>query len=151
MIVGDLTNGYDLFIIRQILRLQSIELFNSLKVTIMKISEFLADEAILTELGERFARYRIDLQLTQAEVAEQAGISKRTVERIEAGASAQLSSIIRLLRVLDLLPGLETMLPESEASPMALLKQKGKVRKRVSSRRVDQVKEPQPWAWGDDT
>ena len=118
----------------------------------MKISEFLADETILTELGERFARCRLDRQLTQADVAEQAGISKRTVERIEAGASAQLSSIIRLLRVLDLLSGLEIMVPGKETSPMDLLKRKGKIRKRASSRQnADQVKEPQSWTWDDDT
>jgi len=118
----------------------------------MEITEFLADEVVLVELGERFARYRLDRQLTQAEVAEQAGISKRTVERIEAGASAQLSSIIRLLRVLDLLSGLEILLPETEVSPMDLLKRKGKIRKRASSRRnPDQVKESQPWSWDDET
>ena len=65
----------------------------------MKISKLLADDAILTEIGERVARRRLDLQLTQAEMAEQAGVAKRTVERIEAGASAQMSSIIRILRV----------------------------------------------------
>jgi len=54
----------------------------------MKISKTLADDAILAEIGERVTRRRLDLQLTQADVAEQAGVAKRTLERIEAGASA---------------------------------------------------------------
>src|SRR3989337_163751 len=101
----------------------------------MKISKLLADDAILAEIGERVARRRLDLQLTQAEMAEQAGVAKRTVERIEAGASAQMSSIIRILRVLDLLPGLDRMIPEVGPRPMDLLKRKSKVRQRASRRR----------------
>ena len=69
----------------------------------MNISKFLSDEAILAEIGERLTQSRLDLQLTQADVAEQAGIAKRTLERIEGGHSAQMSSMIRIFRVLDLL------------------------------------------------
>jgi len=72
----------------------------------MKISNLLADEAILAELGERITRRRLDLELTQAAVAEQPGITRRTLERIEARHSAQLSSLIRILRVQDGLTGL---------------------------------------------
>ena len=114
----------------------------------MKISNLLADDAILAEIGERVARRRLDLQFTQADVAEQAGVAKRTVERIEAGASAQMSSMIRILRVLNLLPGLDRMIPEAGPRPMDLLKRKGKVRQRASSRgRSDRSEEP--WSWDD--
>lgn len=115
----------------------------------MKISNALADDAILVELGTRLARRRLDLQLTQAEVAEQAGIAKRTLERIEAGASAQLSSLIRILRVLDALLGLDRMLPESGPRPMDLLKRKGKVRQRATRQREEKPAE-KPWIWDDD-
>ena len=114
----------------------------------MKISTGLADEAILSELGRRLARQRLDLQLTQAEAAAQAGVSKRTLERVEAGGSAQLSSLVRILRVLDALPHLENLLPEPGPSPMELLRRRGKTRKRASTRgRV--AKKHQPWTWDD--
>jgi len=112
----------------------------------MKISKLLVDDAILAEIGERVARRRLDLQLTQAEMAEQAGVAKRTVERIEAGASAQMSSIIRILRVLDLLPGLDRMIPEVGPRPMDLLKRKSKVRQRASRRRRSD-RPGKPWSW----
>lgn len=116
----------------------------------MKISKLLADDAILAEMGERVAHRRLDLQLTQAALAEQAGVAKRTVERIEAGASAQMSSIIRILRVLDLLPGLDRLIPAATPGPMDLLKRKGKIRKRASTHQ--QSNQPdEPWAWGNDS
>lgn len=112
----------------------------------MKISKILTDDAILAEIGERVARRRLDLQLTQAEVAEQAGVAKRTVERMEAGASAQMASVVRILRILDLLPGLDRMIPAAGPRPMDLLKQKGKVRRRASRRRQS-TQSGKPWSW----
>ena len=38
----------------------------------MKISDLASEEAILDELGRRIARRRLDLSITQAEVAERA-------------------------------------------------------------------------------
>jgi transcriptional regulator with XRE-family HTH domain len=55
----------------------------------------LTDKSILAELGGRLAQRRLELKLTQADLAEQAGVSKRTVERIEAGATTQMSTMIR--------------------------------------------------------
>lgn len=115
----------------------------------MNISNLLSDETILAEIGERIARHRLDKQMTQAQLAEQAGVSKRTVERVEAGASAQLATIVRIFRVLGLLPGLERMIPEPSPSPMDLLKRKGKQRQRASSPR-DNDEAEEPWSWGDD-
>lgn len=114
----------------------------------MRISKLLADEAILAEIGKRIARRRLDLQLTQADAAEQAGVAKRTLERIESGASAQMSSMIRILRALDSLPGLDRMIPEAGPRPMDLLKRKGKVRQRASKRRTSSQPE-KPWSWDD--
>ncbi len=129
----------------------------------MKISTLLADDAVLVEIGSRIARRRLELQLTQSALAEQAGIGKRTLERIEAGASAQLSNIIRIFRVLELVDGLNMFIPDVQSRPMALLKGKGKVRQRASKPRAveatgnqstekstAQIKEPQPWSWDDD-
>lgn len=115
----------------------------------MNINKLLADEAILAEIGKRVARRRLDLSVTQADVAEQAGVSKRTVERLESGASAQMSSFIRVLRVLDLLPGLEQMIPEAGPSPLALLRNKGKERQRASKRRPSE-QTGKAWSWSDD-
>ncbi|MGA9575145.1 MAG: helix-turn-helix domain-containing protein [Lysobacterales bacterium] len=115
----------------------------------MKIIPLMTDDAVLSELGERLAARRIDLQMTQANLADQAGIAKRTLERMEAGHSSQLSSLIRVLRVLDVLPGLDKLVPETGPRPMDLLKRQGKPRQRASGKRSSK-KSTGPWNWNDD-
>jgi len=109
----------------------------------------MTDDAVLEEIGRRLGRRRLALQLTQAKLAEQAGVSKRTVERVEAGVGAQTLSLVRILRVLDLLQGLDQLIPETGPRPMDLLKLKGKERQRASSRRTAN-QTGKTWSWGDD-
>ena len=117
----------------------------------MNIQGMLSDDAILIELGNRIARQRLDMGYTQAMLAEQAGVSKRTLERLEAGASTQLTSFIRILRVLELLHGLDQLLPAQGPSPMALLRGKGKAPQRVRPSTAAGIQEPGvPWQWGDE-
>ncbi|WP_319524111.1 helix-turn-helix domain-containing protein [uncultured Desulfosarcina sp.] len=112
----------------------------------MKINKIMTDEAILEALGKRLSRQRIDMQLTQADLAHEAGVSKRTVERIEAGYSSQTANLIRICRVLDLVSGFEQWLPETGPSPMEMVKIKGKVRKRASSKRKKRTPDNN-WSW----
>lgn len=112
----------------------------------MKITGLLTDDAVLAELGARIAGRRVELQLTQAAVAEQAGIAKRTLERMEAGQTSQLATLVRVLRVLDAASGLDSLIPEPGPRPMDLLKRKGKVRQRASGKRVAKPT-AKPWRW----
>ena len=118
----------------------------------MELTADLTDSAVLQELGMRLERRRIDARLTQAELATQAGISKRTLERIEAGSSTDFVMIIRVLRTLKLFIGLQNLVPDLPQSPMALLKVKGRERKRVGRPRNLGVADGtptslHPWHW----
>lgn len=117
----------------------------------MKDSRYVSESAELQALGSRLAAQRLALDLTQAQVAEQAGVSKRTVERLEAGAvSTQLSAFLRICRVLGLHDRLELLVPEPAVSPVAQLKLKGRTRKRASGQPDDRgVREPtsKRWIW----
>ena len=108
----------------------------------------LGDDAILAELGARLASVRLSRNLTQAELAREAGVSKRTVERIEAGQSAQLTSFIRVLRSLELVERLETLLPPAGPGPMDLLRRAGKAPQRATGRASTSNT---PWTWGDES
>lgn len=116
----------------------------------MEIDKQTAPDAVLAELGVRIARRRIELGVTQAQAASQAGVGKRTVERIEAGADTQLSTLIRLLSVLDLSEHLDQLVPAARISPMEILRQKGptRPRKRATSQKASRPKGP--WKWGDE-
>jgi transcriptional regulator with XRE-family HTH domain len=119
-------------------------------MTIMINFKIMTDNAVLEELGKRLQHRRLDLRLTQAKLAEQAGVSKRTVERVEAGAASQTTNLIRIFRVLGLLQGLNQLIPETGPRPMDLLKLKRKERKRASS----SPGSDQPgsgWSWGDES
>jgi len=115
----------------------------------MKIDAALTDDSILSELGQRLARHRLAQNLTQAHLAGQAGLSKRTVERIEAGHSAQLSSLIRLLRTLGLVPALDSSIPAPPASPIELLRNQGRPRERARPG-VHKPARAADWSWEDE-
>lgn len=115
----------------------------------MKIEPQLTDEAVLQELGGRLTQSRIERNLTQAALAEQAGVSKRTVERLESGEVAtQLSGFLRVCRVLGLLERFEMLLPEPTPGPMAQLQQQGRKRQRATGKRTN-AGEPKKWTWGE--
>jgi transcriptional regulator with XRE-family HTH domain len=121
----------------------------------MKITPQLTDDAALRELGSRLASARLERNLTQAALAEQAGVAKRTVERLESGAVAtQLSGFLRVCRVLGVLERFDALIPEPTLSPMAQLKLQGRKRQRAAratrATAADplMVSEPKPWTWG---
>ena len=115
----------------------------------MKLDENSADQTILEEIGERIATIRLNRNLTQADLADEAGVSKRTIERLESGESIQTKSLIRLLRLLGLLSRLEILLPESVPSPVAQLKLQGKTRRRASTKGIPIRSKGKAWKWGD--
>ncbi len=116
----------------------------------MSISRNHTDALVLGQLGTRLKRHRLRRNVTQAQLAREAGVSKSTVERLEAGGSTQLSSFVRVLRALDLVENLNLVAPEPAPSPMEELRYQGKERQRASTRSEG----PGPterWAWADET
>ena len=75
----------------------------------MRIGSQNSDEATLAELGERLARTRLERNLDQRQLAVEAGVSKRTVERLEDGEPVRMSSFVRVMRALDLLDRLDQL------------------------------------------
>ncbi len=115
----------------------------------MKIDANLNDSTLLQLIGQRLAQSRLALNLTQQQLADQAGLGLRTVQRLESGAVAtQLSGFLRVCRVLGLIEGLDALLPPVASSPMAQLKQQHSgQRKRASG--VTANRSGDEWTWGD--
>ena len=117
----------------------------------MRLDELLTDSAVLTELGRRLARHRLERNWTQAELAAEAGVGQATVQRAERGESVQMTSMIKLLRALELLGGLDAAIPETIDLPIARLeREQRRVRQRASGgRRPGAEPSGEPWTWGD--
>lgn len=95
----------------------------------------LTDTEILSDLGERIRRYRLQQNVTQEHLAQSAGIATRTLRNLESGGDVQLSTVIRILRALGRLDALDSFLPRPKVSPMELLRSGGTQRKRARGSR----------------
>lgn len=116
----------------------------------MRFESNLTTDAVLAELGQRLERQRLERNLTQGELADEAGIGRATLQRLERGESVQLTSLIGLLRGLGLLERLDVLVPEPTPSPLERLRTQGAQRQRARAPRS----EPKPtgglWTWADE-
>ena len=106
-----------------------------------------------TEIAERLARaikaWRISPQgaaMSQVELAHKSGIGLTPLKRFEKTGAVTLRNLVALLRALDLLDGLETLVPAPNApGPLALLaaEQQRTQRKRAPrTSRMDKTSAP---------
>lgn len=108
----------------------------------------LSDDKIEAALCSRLETERLQRNITQAELARQAGISVRTVRRMEKGEGISLATFIRVLKALRLEDRLEALLPPQEISPIQRVSKSTHVRERASGKRKTK-KTTEPWQWGD--
>ena len=94
-----------------------------------------SDQAIREELAQRIRNARLNRNLTQAAVAERAGVARSVVQNLEAGKDATITSFIRLLRSLGELGHLNAFLPDPGISPLQLARMQGRRRQRATGRR----------------
>ena len=81
-------------------------------------SDYSAPE-LVRMLGSRFKDYRLRANLTQKEVAEQAGLSVLSVYRFENGVvtNIALSTFLLLLKTVGCINDLNELMPEQPESP----------------------------------
>ncbi|MEO6395467.1 MAG: helix-turn-helix domain-containing protein [Devosia sp.] len=115
----------------------------------MRYDDKQSDAAILSELGQRLSATRLALRTTQDDLATAAGVSKRTIERLENGHSSQLIMLIRCLRALGRLEALDALVPEARANPLEQLTRDRpqRIRRRVPA---SASRPTAPWRWGDE-
>jgi len=97
--------------------------------------QFLTISELAQALGGRLRELRIRRGYEQTTVAELAGVSDRTVRNLEHGQGAKIESLLRVLKALGALEGLDALVPAPPSiNPLALLKSQ-KPRQRVVRRR----------------
>ena len=91
---------------------------------------------------------RLSRNLTQAQLARDAGISLRTVGRMEKGLGVSLNTFIRVMRALRIQDNLRVLLPDASIRPMERVHHHGKERQRARPRKSPESN--LPWHWGDE-
>lgn len=99
----------------------------------------------LQMIGKRIKLFRVYSGISQKELEEKTGISRRTFSRLETGTSIQLDSLIKILTALGLDNNLELLIPDQSKRPSMYL-QKNKVKQRASSK----TRKIEPFKWGDE-
>ena len=112
--------------------------------------ETASNEAIRQELGKRLQSERLNRNITQAALAEKAGIARRTLVGAERGESFTIDTLISILRELGCLSQLDLFLPEPEISPVQLSKLNGKKRKKASGKFTYPQPRTTPWVWNEE-
>ncbi|CDH05592.1 Transcriptional regulator [Xenorhabdus bovienii str. oregonense] len=100
--------------------------------------------ALTEELGQRIKQARLNTNMTQIEVAELAGVSRKVVINAEKG-KIQLESLVAIMMALDLIGNIDNFLPKQELSPIQLAKLRGKKRQRASGKKMSKHEESSEW------
>ena len=107
----------------------------------------MTSRSLRTELGSRLARQRLARNVTQAALAETAGIGLRTLRRVEAGDPSSFDSVMRVVIALGLEDALMTGIPALEVSPIERVESRGRERRRA--RPAKSRVSDESWSWSD--
>lgn len=108
---------------------------------------FANNQQIAADLAQRLVNLRLAYNLTQTELALEAGVSPLTIHNLEAGKTVSLDTFIRVLRALNLLPNLEALLPSMPIRPIERVARSKRERKRASGTKTAPASST-PWTWG---
>ena len=106
----------------------------------MSYTTFKTPKELQITLGERVRRLRLARNVDQRATADKAGISEKALRNLEAGRGSTVETLLRTLKALDSLQGIEMLAPEVTVDPLALLhssKPPQRVRRPRRQRKVD--------------
>jgi transcriptional regulator with XRE-family HTH domain len=98
------------------------------------------------EIGRRLESMRLAQNISQTDLAAEAGVSRRTITRLENGGGISVETLIRIMRALGIENRLAALLPDPGLRPIDRVRLKGKQRQRA---RPTARTETGEWAWGD--
>ena len=102
---------------------------------------------IEAELGSKLEKLRLAQNINQTQLAREAGVSRRTITRLENGEGISLDTLIRVMTALGVVERLDLLVPAPDVRPVERVKYKGRERKRA---RAKPAAPAEPWRWGDE-
>ena len=104
-------------------------------------------DQIEAALCKRLESIRLSRNITQAKLAEEAGVSPRTIGRLEKGQGVSMDTFIRIMIALGIQQSLEALLPDPTVRPIERVGIGAGERKRA--RPTQTSNERLTWSWGD--
>lgn len=105
----------------------------------------------IQEIGRQLEQLRLSKNLSQSVTASEAGVSRRTITRMEAGETVSLDTFVRVLKVYGVADRLASLFPLNNVRPIERTKLGGKQRKRASKIKKTTTKSnDKTWSWADD-
>ena len=105
----------------------------------------MTDDMIIKAIGAYIRSIRLERNLTQAQLGEQAGVHRTTIRDLELGKRSTLLTLIQVLRPLNQLYTLKNYKLSKELSPLELAKLEMKERKRASGSKSAPKSEKSDW------
>ena len=106
----------------------------------------MSDSALGATIGNFIKHHRLNQNKTQDEVSVAAGVSRSTLSLLERGEKVTLSSLIQVLRVLELLYVMDIFKISNEISPIEYAKlQKNKRQRARNQNEVENANEDTEW------
>ena len=99
----------------------------------------------IKELGQKIKIYRIMNEMSQQDLEDKRGVSKRSISRLEQGESVQVDNLFKILLALGLGDNIELLVPDQTKRPSYYLKKMDTVPKRVRKKTVRKE-----FKWGDE-
>jgi transcriptional regulator with XRE-family HTH domain len=87
----------------------------------MADGSFQTPKELQTALGARLRRLRLSRNIDQRATADKAGISEKALRNLETGHGSTVETLLRTLKALDFLEGIEMLAPEPSVDPLAML------------------------------
>ncbi|MFY9252951.1 MAG: helix-turn-helix transcriptional regulator [Fuerstiella sp.] len=115
----------------------------------MSAYEAMPDAQIEAILCSRMESIRLNRNITQADLAREAGVSTRTIRRMEQGEGISLATFIRVLKAFKLLDRLDLLLPPEQVQPIERVQKAARRRERASGKRK-RDSDNTHWTWGDE-
>ena len=100
----------------------------------------------IVELGKKIKAYRIMKELSQEDLSDKTGISKRSISRLEQGESIQMDNLFKILIALDLGDNIDLLVPDQTKRPSYYLEYSDSGPQRVRKKRVKTT-----FKWGDES
>ena len=99
----------------------------------------------ISELGQKIKMYRIMNEMSQQDLEDKSGVSKRSISRLEQGESIQLDNLFKIIIALGLADNIEMLVPDQTKRPSYYLEKAENKPKRVRKKT-----EKTNFKWGDE-